>query len=316
MVDYRQGLSILEMIVYIPALFMALFMGFRHGFGRQAGWYFFILFSLARLIGNGCYLGTINNPTNINLYIAYAVCNSVGLSPLLLGLLAGLARVNDSIQRKTGSAYWPILFRLVGLISLVAMILSIVGQTTNDSSLEAGYTSSEVKAGIALFIVTWVASVFLTILMWFRYEGIEHGEHRLLWAVTISMAILFVRLLYSILSIFKHDSTFNLFSGNVTVFLVMDVLEEIIVVYIMILTGLTLQLREKAIYDADKELQPTSSAAAENTSQYQTVAMQEQGQAQGVTGAGEAAPRPKRKYKGGPISWLVIFILNKVEGRK
>lgn len=93
MVNYRQGLSILEMIVYIPALFMALFMGFRHGFGRQAGWYFFILFSLARLIGNGCYLGTINNPNNINLYIAYAVCNAIGLSPLLMGLLAGLARV-------------------------------------------------------------------------------------------------------------------------------------------------------------------------------------------------------------------------------
>lgn len=93
MIDYRQGLSILEMVVYFPALFMALFMGFRHGFGRQAGWYFFILFSLARLIGNGCYLGTINDPTNINLYIAYAVCNSVGLSPLLFGLLAGLARV-------------------------------------------------------------------------------------------------------------------------------------------------------------------------------------------------------------------------------
>lgn len=130
------------------------------------------------------------------------------------------------------------------------------------------------------------------------------------------MAILFIRLMYSILSIFKHDSTFNLFSGNVTVFLVMDVLEEIIVVYIMMLTGLTLQLREKAVYDADKELQPTSSAAAENTSQYQNVAMQEQGQAQCVTGAGEVAPRPKRKYKGGPISWLVIFILNKVEGRK
>jgi hypothetical protein len=93
MVDYRQGLSILEMVVYIPALFMALFMGFRHGFGRQAGWYFFILFSLARLIGNGCYLATINDPTNTNLFIAYAVCNSIGLSPLLMGLLAGLSRV-------------------------------------------------------------------------------------------------------------------------------------------------------------------------------------------------------------------------------
>lgn len=184
------------------------------------------------------------------------------------------------------------------------MILSIVGQTTNDSSLEAGYTSSEVKAGIALFIVTWVAALFLTIMMWFRYGGIERGEHRLLWAVTISMAILFIRLLYSILSIFKHSSTFNLFTGNVTVFLVMDVLEEIIVVYIMMLTGLTLQLREKAVYDADKELQSTSGAAGNSS------------QEQGVTGSGEAAPRPKRKYKGGPISLLVIFILNTVEGRK
>lgn len=93
MVDYRQGLAILDMVVYLPALVMALIMGWRHGFGRQSGWFFFILFSLARLIGNGCYLGTINDPTNINLYIAYAVCISVGLSPLLLGLLYALVRV-------------------------------------------------------------------------------------------------------------------------------------------------------------------------------------------------------------------------------
>lgn len=198
---------------------------------------------------------------------------------------------------------------------MVALILSIVGQTTS-SSLEAGYTSGEVKAGISLFIVTWVAVVFLTLMIWFRYNGIEHGEHRLLWAITISVPILLIRLLYSILSVFKHDSTFNLFTGNVTVFLVMDVLEEIIVVYIMMITGLTLQLREKAVYDADKELQSTSVAGGENTSQYQNVALQEQGQQQGVTGSGKAPPRPKRKYKGGPISMLVIFILNTVEGRK
>lgn len=188
----------------------------------------------------------------------------------------------------------------------MALILSIVGQTTHDSSLEAGYTNGEVKAAIVLFIVTWVATTFMTIMMWFRYEGIEHGEHRLLWAITVSLPILFVRLMYSILSVFKHDSTFDLFSGNATVFLVMDVLEEIIVVYVMMLTGLTLQLREKAVYDADKE-QNISGAATE---------MQEQGQQGRVSGTGEAAPRPKRKYRGGPISWLVIFILNTVEGRK
>lgn len=93
MVDYREGLSILELIVYLPALFISILMGWRHGFGRSAGWYFFILFTLVRIIGNGCYLGTINDPNNVNLYIAYGVCNSIGLSPLLMGMLAQLSRV-------------------------------------------------------------------------------------------------------------------------------------------------------------------------------------------------------------------------------
>jgi hypothetical protein len=92
-VTYREGLSILELVVYIPSLIMSLVIAYRHGWGRKAGWYFFIVFSLARLIGNACYLATISYPDNEDLYIAYGVCNSVGLAPLILGVLAALSRV-------------------------------------------------------------------------------------------------------------------------------------------------------------------------------------------------------------------------------
>lgn len=92
-VSYRHGLSILEVVVYIPALFMALWMAYRHGFGRSSGWIFFVIFSLLRVIGSCCYLATISNPTSTNLYITWAVCNSIGLSPLTLACIGLLSRV-------------------------------------------------------------------------------------------------------------------------------------------------------------------------------------------------------------------------------
>jgi hypothetical protein len=91
--DYRHGIYILELIVYLPALFMALWMAWHHGFGRSSGWLFFIVFSLIRVIGSGTYLATIANPTDTNLYTTWAVCNSIALSPLTLSMIYLLSRV-------------------------------------------------------------------------------------------------------------------------------------------------------------------------------------------------------------------------------
>lgn len=298
----------LEMVVYIPGLVIALLLGFRHGFGRSAGWYFFILFSLARLIGNGCYLGTINSPDNENLYIAYGVCNAIGLSPLIMGLLAAQSRVNDSIYRKTGSAYWPMIFRIISLGALVAMILSIVGMTTA-SSLTGGLDNPKTKAGMIIYIVILATVLVLTFLLWVRYSGIEQGEHRLLWAITVALPFLVIRMIYSVLAIFKHDNSFNMFTGNTTIFLVMDVLMEIIIVYIVLITGLTLQAREKVVYDPSKERGQAAGGL------YDNVEMQQQPQT--VDGSGQAGPRyKKRPYRGGPIMMLITWIINTVNERR
>lgn len=82
-ISYRHGISILELIFYTPAIFVALLLAFRHGFRKSSGWYYFIIFSLARIVGSCCYLATISYPTSTDLYIAYAVCSSVGVGPLL-----------------------------------------------------------------------------------------------------------------------------------------------------------------------------------------------------------------------------------------
>jgi hypothetical protein len=92
MIDYRHGISILDIIVYIPTFFLALWMAFHHGFKKSSGWYFFVVFSLARIIGAACYLATLGAPSNINLYITWAVCTSLGISPLILACIGLLSR--------------------------------------------------------------------------------------------------------------------------------------------------------------------------------------------------------------------------------
>lgn len=205
---------------------------------------------------------------------------------------------------------------MIGLFSLVAMILSIVGMTSNTSSLQAGFTSNLTRTGVILYLVTWVLLSIMVVLLWFRFDGIEKGEHRLLWAVTVCVPILLIRLVYSFLSIYKHNSIFDMFSGSATVFLVMDVLEEIFVVYIVMITGLTLQQREGPVHnhDADKERQNHASSFGE-AMQYQGVSSQESIEQQNAHDSGVSARKPKRKLRGGPIMMLIIFIMNTVERR-
>lgn len=90
-ITYSDGLSILEFIAYLPSTFVAAFLIWRHGFRRSGGFIFLIIFTILRVVGAGCTLATINNPST-GLYTAAAVCNSIGLSPLLMACLGMLSR--------------------------------------------------------------------------------------------------------------------------------------------------------------------------------------------------------------------------------
>lgn len=64
-------------------------------------------------------------------------------------------------------------------------------------------------------------------------------------AVAISAPFLLVRVLYSVCIWFLHNDEFRLFGGNVTVLLVMAVLEEVVVVTLCLWIGMTLRVRGK-----------------------------------------------------------------------
>lgn len=96
-VDYRNGVSILLLIFYLPALAIAILLTIRHGFGKSAGWRFMIVFTLVRVLCACFELATIKQPSNVSLYIAYVVLIGIAVSPLELVSFEYVALVQFSI---------------------------------------------------------------------------------------------------------------------------------------------------------------------------------------------------------------------------
>src|SRR5687768_9229174 len=55
------AISVAILIIYLPLLFIAILLAYRHGFGRNAGWLYLVLFSFVRILGSSLELATISS---------------------------------------------------------------------------------------------------------------------------------------------------------------------------------------------------------------------------------------------------------------
>jgi len=247
-ISYRNGVSIGEIILYIPALAVAILLSIRHGFGRSAGWYFLIILSLARIIGPSMELATISQPTNTSLYVGSAILQNVGFSPLLLASFGLLGRALASINRSYHTFVKATMIKTVGIIIIVGLILGIVGgvQAGNAFSSSGTYHPGTLnKVGAVLMIVAFIALVLFTILTSFSISHAEAGEKRLLLVVAASLPFLLARLIYLILYTFTQNQMYNVLEGSVTVLLCMALIEEYLVLIAYEAVGLTLRVVPK-----------------------------------------------------------------------
>lgn len=83
-VTYRDGIAILQLVVFPVVLVTALLIWKRAGWkaGRKC-WRFVVTLSLLRIVGGICTLLTIANDSE-NIFIAAAVCELIGIAPLML----------------------------------------------------------------------------------------------------------------------------------------------------------------------------------------------------------------------------------------
>ncbi|KAL4949263.1 hypothetical protein BDW69DRAFT_198233 [Aspergillus filifer] len=240
-VTYSDGISILELIVYLPAFFAASLLVYLHGARRSGGFIFLVIFTIARIVGAACNLATINNPST-DLTIAAAICSSIGLSPLLMTCSGLLSRANECMPRPIIPKHGFSFFRILTIAALAVTISGITSDMTPQGLLSP---NTEVKVGMVLYIVSWAILCILLGILYLRRTSLEIGEEQTLVAVAISAPFLLIRIIYAILLWFVADNAFNAVDGNNTAQLFMAIFEEIIVVGICLGIGFKLRVRHK-----------------------------------------------------------------------
>jgi len=244
--------SIAQIVVYTPALAVAVLLAIRHGFGRSSGWFYLILFSLVRILGAALQLATINDPSNIGLLVGASTLQSVGLSPLILVELGLLNRVLESIRLTRDTLVTPRMIRVVQIVVLVGLILGIVGGSELGDRLKEAVAQgnldyeipTESVAGLGLMIAGFGLLVVASAMTATQVGAAEPGEKRLLLAIGLAAPFVLVRLIFSAIATFGNNRDFRSVGGSgkyPDLLIGMAVVMEMCAVAIFEAIGLTLQ---------------------------------------------------------------------------
>ncbi|KAF2663291.1 hypothetical protein BT63DRAFT_444634 [Microthyrium microscopicum] len=241
-IDSRGWLSVAELVLFTPSLIVSAIVCSRHGFGRASGWIYTLILCLVIIIGASCQLATYSNPSE-NLYEAVIIIDSIGLSPLLFATLGLLSRLADQINAsREDGPFRTQYFRVIQLLVTIGVILAIVGGTSGNVNADGTtQVASESKAAIIVLIVAFVAICALWLFTLKYQSSLSSSERRVSLAVQLSLPLIAVRLAYSALKVFLHNSTFNSITGSVAAQAGMAIVEEFIVVWIYLALGFMLE---------------------------------------------------------------------------
>ncbi|TDL17892.1 hypothetical protein BD410DRAFT_901222 [Rickenella mellea] len=272
--DARGIIAIIQIVLFVPIFCFTLFITLRHGFKRDAGWVFLLIFSVIRIVGGVMLVvaESLKHPST-GVYITAYVLASVGLSPLLFATL-GFLRAVDQF----GLSGLPIAtrhWRVLRLLLVVALALAIVGGTdASSSSLSTQHTGTTLrKVASLIFLGSFIIIVIIHFLYWSRKDKILLHRRTLLVGISAALPFLAVRILYSILSSFSPNSLgaqtlgvapghtslskFNTVTGSWVIYLIMSLLMEIIAVLIYCTTGTLIPLQKE---EQDYESGPNKNA--------------------------------------------------------
>lgn len=148
--------------------------------------------------------------------------------------------INSSIQNPKLNSK---IFRIIQLVIGVSLILGIVGVTSPKSQAADGafIPPTISKVGIVLNIVVFIVITIIFLLSLPHGTAVPRPERLLRVHIPIALVAIAIRLLYSTLCIFVHDSTFSLFDGSIVANVLMAIVEEFFVVIITLALGFKLR---------------------------------------------------------------------------
>ncbi|MCJ1228110.1 hypothetical protein MMC12_004771 [Toensbergia leucococca] len=227
--DTQTKISIAELAFYVPAFVATVILLLRHGNTSRMGWIFLMIFMILRFTGAGMEISSADGNTSIT--TASLIVSSIGISPLLLSTQAILKNASESSRSFLLSSW---VFLALHINTILALGLTIAGaeDLTSANTDNTGNGRTLTRVGVLIFLAVLTVVTFLTILS-FRTSI----PSRLLYAIALSLPVLFVRIIYSICVYFSSSATFSFTGGNAIVELCMAILMEFIVVIIYIVGG-------------------------------------------------------------------------------
>lgn len=280
----REGIAIVDLALYIPLVILTIIVLLRHGFQKQLGWIYLLIFTIIRTAGAVLELLHTHNTSNKSYLEWSLILSSVGLSPLLLASLGLLKRVLDCTSTHVKSADSNVVvstltqrFRIFGKISgkatansrrsrlvqllqvptTIALILCIVGGmdaiSSSSTPKEMKTGAKDTKWGVAIFLIIYLILCILTTFSLLEIRKTPLGERRVLLAVMLALPLIGSRLLWSILCAFKGGKVFNIEDGSALVQICMADAEEVLVVCVYLLVGLTVGKYDEVERERAKE---------------------------------------------------------------
>ncbi|KAL2830830.1 hypothetical protein BDW59DRAFT_158270 [Aspergillus cavernicola] len=228
-VTYRDGVAILQLILFFPISIAGIYLWKLSGW-RAGGkiWRYVVIVSLLRVAGGICTMLAININSS-HIIIAEAVCEMIGIAPLAL-VYMGLLGAIDVEKRLP-----PMPLHLITLACLIGLILAIIGVTNAD--LQDYHPGSLVKAAMGIFLAVTVVILLLSAWLFHQLSfSMRRYQKKLFIAIALSAPFFLVRLIYSAIGDYSSLKAFAI-RGNVTVYLCMSVLEEIISIAITMAFG-------------------------------------------------------------------------------
>ncbi|KAL3459702.1 hypothetical protein BJX64DRAFT_200209 [Aspergillus heterothallicus] len=250
-VTYRDGIAILQLIIFPIILVAALFIWSRTGWrvGSKI-WRYGVTLSLIRIAGSISSLLTIDHDS-YNVEVAVAVCELIGIAPLLLTYVGVLRQIDTNQQLP------PRALNIVTLVCIIGLILGIAGVSSADHSNDGTYhPGSIVKASMGLFLAVFVITFLTAGWLWLQLSmSMRAFQRKLFLAVALSFPFLIVRLVYSAISDYGNNSKFTVLVGDPTIYLCMSVLEEIAAMGITMALGLSAVLEKDFVRYAPVKVQ-------------------------------------------------------------
>ncbi|KAF2261387.1 hypothetical protein CC78DRAFT_619441 [Lojkania enalia] len=215
---FRDGIAIAQIVVFSISFWYALHFRWE----RKIGWFCIGFFSILRVVGAGCMVGTVKHDSK-GLWTGVFVCESLGILLLIFTLLEMMETINKVVHTVHK---WT--FIIPQILTWIDIGISIGGYVTV-AKKESGQLDptpwSRASTAVMVAIVLYTVGVY--VYFWLCRNKFAREEGWIIICVGVCVPLLLVRTAYSLIFVITADRTWNAVKGSPAPYLVMTFLPEL-----------------------------------------------------------------------------------------